>query len=1275
MSTRRQTGIAKGYGARVQGRAGSATRRGARGVSTFAALTLLVLGLGSVRAVAAETHLSLGPFGGGSGPTFSRLGGLAVDQSTGDIYAYDSGAESVYRFDSDGNPVEFSALGTNEIPAVGGAGASENEIAVDSSSGETAGDIYVANNTGLLIYGPEGSPRGELSGAEPCGVAVDSAGNVYVGRYPETVDKYAPASGQDAPTDADLSATLTAPISLCNVGVQGDGSSVYAATYRGAVHKYAASQFGEAEASGTELDPAAEGSLAVDPGSGHVFVDEGTQIAEFDAAGGQVSTFGAGELSESVGVAVDATSGDVYVANGETIAVFGPLVTVPDATTGEASGIGPGGEVTLNGTVEPDGIELTECLFEYGTGTAYGQTVACAETPAEIGSGEGAVAVHAELSGLPAGDYHFRLTAANANGPSHGADAAFALTGPPAIEGESAVALYTEAELTATINPGNLATTYHFEYGTGTGYGQSTPEQTIPAGSVPVVVGAHVAGLAELTSYHFRVVASNAVGPVAGADRTFTTGTRPGTAGCPNDAIRREQGVTDLPDCMALELVSPPQKYGGNVVHPNFSASGDRVLFEGLSALGGTPGLTSVYDNYVAERGPGSWATMPTAPPAQYVIGSGSAGGKPWSFDPEFGRWVAIAATRAQGVQGITAAFSGTLDGDVWSPLSPTLRPVQGGTYFPSGDGGIFAGTSADLSHLYLTPESDRTAYLPGDPEPFTRTSGANPNLYVAQLAPGGSPTVALLARDSAGRVYGGSCGALIGGGVSGGLNQGAIAADGSRVFFSARPAQSASEECSTTNPLRILERTETPSGPQIAEPISSECDRTSPPCSGATGDQLFQGASVDQSLLYFITNEQLTDGDLDTGPTCQGTGRAADAPGCDLYLYDAHLPAGHRLVLVSRGEASDPTPGEGAEVLGVVQISGDGSHVYFVAKGVLTTAANSVGRSAVAGKPNLYAYERDAAHPDGRTAFVATLQESVCGGTSGFSDCGNLWASENSHGNMAEAVPMLGRNSAGAEVGGDGHVLAFTTYESLVPGDTDGGQLDAYRYDADDGRLECVSCSPAAGGDDDPLGVSDYYWLGNNPYGADFAERKRWVSEDGETITFTTEEGLLSGLAQEPAHAYLWRAGELTQLPGYEAVVSHSGEETAFTTYARLLPRDGDTAQDIYVARADGGFPEPTLGGSCAGEACQGPPSAAPSGPSPATTGVQGHGNARPKSARPRRCPKGKRKVARKGKVRCVKKTRHRGGAKHRHKRHKTAAHRGHHDPTKSVAAKETGK
>ena len=50
-----------------------------------------------------------------------------------------------------------------------------------------------------------------------------------------------------------------------------------------------------------------------------------------------------------------------------------------------------------------------------------------------------------------------------------------------------------------------------------------------------------------------------------------------------------------------------------------------------------------------------------------------------------------------------------------------------------------------------------------------------------------------------------------------------------------------------------------------------------------------------------------------------------------------------------------------------------DGSHVYFVARGVLA-GVNGEGGSPVEGAENLYVYERDGSYPAGRTTFIATL-------------------------------------------------------------------------------------------------------------------------------------------------------------------------------------------------------------------------------------------------------------------------------------------------------------
>jgi len=81
----------------------------------------------------------------------------------------------------------------------------------------------------------------------------------------------------------------------------------------------------------------------------------------------------------------------------------------------------------------------------------------------------------------------------------------------------------TSVTLTGTVNPDGSATTAHFELGTTTAYGVTTPDQTIPAGSDDVPVQATVQALTPNTTYHFRLVA----GGVPGADLTFKTAPAP----------------------------------------------------------------------------------------------------------------------------------------------------------------------------------------------------------------------------------------------------------------------------------------------------------------------------------------------------------------------------------------------------------------------------------------------------------------------------------------------------------------------------------------------------------------------------------------------------------------------------------------------------------------------------------------------------------------------------------------------------------------------------
>jgi plastocyanin len=102
------------------------------------------------------------------------------------------------------------------------------------------------------------------------------------------------------------------------------------------------------------------------------------------------------------------------------------------------------------------------------------------------------------------------------------------LTGPPIVTTNPATLIASfSARLNGSLNPHGLPTTFHFRYGTTTSYGLTTPPQS-RSGNTPQNVSANVSNLMANRVYHFRIMASNALGTRFGADRTFTTLTMTG---------------------------------------------------------------------------------------------------------------------------------------------------------------------------------------------------------------------------------------------------------------------------------------------------------------------------------------------------------------------------------------------------------------------------------------------------------------------------------------------------------------------------------------------------------------------------------------------------------------------------------------------------------------------------------------------------------------------------------------------------------------------------
>ena len=218
-----------------------------------------------------------------------------------------------------------------------------------------------------------------------------------------------------------------------------------------------------------------------------------------------------------------------------------PLPTVTTETPSNVSETA----MTLRGTVNPEGEPVSECYFEYGTEAGkYTNRAECEPPPGEgvghIGKGTASVSVSAKVSGLePADVRSVRLVAANANGtePAAGVTISHPVSAGETISNVGVIV----ATLSAQVDPGGLATKYRIEYGTSTAYGSNTPEESIGEGNEGVSVRVNLTGLQPGTQYHWRIVATNALGTTDGPDVTFAT----------------YASVAGLPDGRVYEPVSP----------------------------------------------------------------------------------------------------------------------------------------------------------------------------------------------------------------------------------------------------------------------------------------------------------------------------------------------------------------------------------------------------------------------------------------------------------------------------------------------------------------------------------------------------------------------------------------------------------------------------------------------------------------------------------------------------------------------------------------------
>jgi hypothetical protein len=254
---------------------------------------------------------------------------IAVDQNSGDVYVAEAETGELSRWNPDGTPHKFSALGSNKLTGQS-FGFGEGQVAVDSSSSPFTGDIYVTTNaSGVKVFSKDGNELGELTGfGEACGVAVDqSNGDVYVGSYSSAVRRFHPIDATAPVSNAsyDEEEGIESPNELCNIDASAEGHVYTWPYYGGLIEQFESGDF-ETAPFPTPSGAAIGSGLRAesDPLNGDLYVDEGGEVARYDSAGNEVEKFGAGVLSgESRGVGVNGKTEHVYISDGSSVIDFG----------------------------------------------------------------------------------------------------------------------------------------------------------------------------------------------------------------------------------------------------------------------------------------------------------------------------------------------------------------------------------------------------------------------------------------------------------------------------------------------------------------------------------------------------------------------------------------------------------------------------------------------------------------------------------------------------------------------------------------------------------------------------------------------------------------------------------------------------------------------------------------------------------------------------------------------------------------------------------------
>jgi hypothetical protein len=1209
-------------------------------------------------AFAVREYVAAGGFvselGSGNGE-FSGPTSVAVNDGTdaltepqaGDVYVLDQGNDRVEWFNAAGTKFEGQFTGS-ETPA---ASFLEPEgIAVDNDLlSASHGDVYVVDVGHAVVdrFSAAGKYEGQLTGtcASPgelppaCvgssfvpfedlhGVAVDPSGDVWVRRSSKERDL-----DEFSATGMFLREFSTERGAEPGIAVDAAGN-VYAVTGVRQVVRFSSAL---GEAIGPFDEEGSVQALAVNPASGDLLVDQGSDIQLFGASAGPESvalqTFSGAGLSESRGVAVNGTTGTAYAtqAGADDVKIF-DFVPLPAVEPVEPAAVSETA-VVVHGSIDPEGAEVSECKFEYGTEPGVFTGVqACAQATPFTGSAP--VPVSATLTGLEQREtYHFRLSVVIGGAAVSSRELAFYTLSKPLVSEVKVSSVGAgQATISGQLNAGGLASSYRVEYGTSVGYGGLTEEVSVGAPQGPVGVQAQLRGLAPGTTYHFQLVAVNAFGAATSGDMTFAT------------AVIGE--AFSLPDSRAYETVS-----GTN--SPNEVYVLDTPLV--------VPSASEDISTELPVRAAGDGEAV------AYVAEPGTSGGTGVTGNGEGNEFLATRdpAQRGWDVSDITPTPSANGEQEAASP--------------------IYEGLSPDLSVGVLEAESQPFAARaqPQGPAPcyalyknndgllsgeygalFTKT--ATPDFCGFLFSPSDSPQLLSFA--------GGNEGAAGVAGYSHLLFQSPAALSGETVEATAGGEGNNLYE-SVGGVLEVVnllpDNTPDPDATFGSLPVEVPSFRRSHPDLGdvvsADGSRVVWSDVGSGDLS--VREDGLVTVAVSAGRArfLGASGRGAGPDGFDVFYSEggegeqtlwrfsferyeqalsggvsvAQAEVGAREMLVSKG-----TGGENAAVQGVLGVSDDGGWVYFVADGVLASNANSQGEKASVRACGEAGGEERLGHlPAGVGCNLYVAHEGKIEYIAALAALDNDFerAFESGPLVLGDWQPELGSRTA--EVTAGGGALVFQSTQQLTGYDDTGlddrGKepergVEVFVYEAGvgaAGRLFCASCSPSGAPPSASAFGASYLPMSEN---ATFL--RRWVSGDGSRVFFDTFQPLVSQDTNETQDVYEWEqegtagcpvatsvfggcvsliSGGASSDRSYLEDADSSGGNVFFTHRGQLgpgaLPED---KTDLFDARVDGGFPEVPV--VCSGASCEGAPlQAAPVFALAPTVGFSGLGNYPPAAA-----------------------------------------------------------